>query len=78
GVIEHIEQLGCEVYIDSVDITDLTAVTALIHDIDNVNTPLKGIIHSAAVLDDDNLAQLTPERFKKVLEPKALGAVNLH
>jgi acyl carrier protein len=39
---------------------------------------LRGIIHAAGVLDDGALLQLTPERLRAVLRPKAAGGWNLH
>jgi hypothetical protein len=40
--------------------------------------PLRGIFHAAGVLDDGLMLNLDEERFQKVLEPKMLGAWNLH
>jgi myxalamid-type polyketide synthase MxaB len=40
--------------------------------------PLRGLIHSAGVLDDAVLVRQSPERFRKVMRPKADGAWNLH
>jgi acyl transferase domain-containing protein/acyl-CoA synthetase (AMP-forming)/AMP-acid ligase II/NADPH:quinone reductase-like Zn-dependent oxidoreductase/acyl carrier protein len=40
--------------------------------------PLRGVVHAAGVLDDAMLARQTWERFLRVLEPKVLGAWNLH
>ncbi|MEL6463169.1 MAG: KR domain-containing protein, partial [Cyanobacteria bacterium J06621_15] len=42
------------------------------------SAPIKGIIHAAGVLDDGVLQHLTWERFTNVLNPKYLGAWNLH
>jgi acyl carrier protein len=40
--------------------------------------PIRGIIHSAMVLDDATVANMTPEKFQRVLAPKVAGAWNLH
>jgi myxalamid-type polyketide synthase MxaC len=40
--------------------------------------PLRGLVHSAGLLDDGLLLQQTRERFEKVLAPKAGGAWLLH
>ncbi len=40
--------------------------------------PLRGILHTAGVLDDGVLAELTPERFLAVMAPKVRGTWNLH
>ncbi|WP_440054948.1 SDR family NAD(P)-dependent oxidoreductase [Pseudoalteromonas sp. T1lg65] len=78
AVLEHMQSLGCDVVTRSVDITDEAAINALVSEINDVDLPLKGIIHSAAVLDDDNLSGLNVARFNRVLAPKALGAMYLH
>jgi NAD(P)-dependent dehydrogenase (short-subunit alcohol dehydrogenase family)/acyl carrier protein len=40
--------------------------------------PLRGVVHSAGVLDDGILEKLTAERFARVMAPKARGAWELH
>ncbi len=40
--------------------------------------PLRGVFHTAMVLDDGILERLTPARFQAVLAPKVVGAWNLH
>ena len=40
--------------------------------------PLRGVIHSAGVIDDGVLARLDWPRFERVLAPKARGAAILH
>ena len=42
------------------------------------NIPLKGIVHSAGVLEDGLLQNQTWEKFHQVLAPKVNGAWNLH
>jgi len=41
-------------------------------------SPIRGIIHAAGILDDGLLKTLSWSRFQKVLQPKVLGAWNLH
>src|SRR5207302_10199578 len=40
--------------------------------------PIRGIIHSAGVLDDGVILQQDRERFAAVMRPKVDGAWNLH
>ena len=40
--------------------------------------PLRGVVHAAMVVDDDELVRLGSERFRSVLKPKIAGAWNLH
>ena len=39
---------------------------------------LKGVIHSAGLLDDASYANMDIDRFLKIYNPKVLGAWNLH
>ncbi len=41
-------------------------------------TPLRGVIHAAGVLDDGVLAEQDAEQLARVLSPKVKGAWNLH
>jgi polyketide synthase 12/myxalamid-type polyketide synthase MxaB len=52
-------------------------MTALFGEIAASMPPLRGVIHTAAVLDDGVLAQQTWPRFVRVLAPKAAGTVLL-
>ena len=38
---------------------------------------INGVIHSAIVLADASLAQMTDERFRRALHPKSLGSIHL-
>ncbi|ACY15480.1 type I polyketide synthase [Haliangium ochraceum] len=40
--------------------------------------PLRGVVHAAGAVDDALLAQQDPARYRRVLVPKALGALHLH
>lgn len=73
-VITELEREGITVDVIPIDIADYEAVQKIV---DNFST-LKGIVHAAGVLDDGLLETLTWERFHKVLQPKAIGAWNLH
>ncbi|BDD06935.1 SDR family NAD(P)-dependent oxidoreductase [Aureibacter tunicatorum] len=78
-VIANMEQLGAKISLPKVDITDEQAIADLFQNLPNEGFPqVKGIIHSAAVLADSTIANLTEERFKQVFNPKVLGAWNLH
>lgn len=70
--------LGATVTPLSCDVAQLDPVIQLLNTIDTTLPPLRGIIHCAMVLDDASLANLTPDRFQRVLAPKVAGAYNLH
>ncbi|XP_063062223.1 uncharacterized protein LOC134455103 [Engraulis encrasicolus] len=40
--------------------------------------PIKGVFHSAVVLDDGLIETLSKSRYEKVLKPKVNGVLNLH
>lgn len=60
------------------DVTKEADVQRVINDIQADMPPLKGVIHGAMVLDDEYMAELNDDRFNSVLNPKILGAWNLH
>lgn len=67
-----------DVVVRCLDVTDRSQVDELLSEIRTSDCPLKGIIHGAMVLDDGFLADMTPERWSRVLAPKVDGAWNLH
>jgi phthiocerol/phenolphthiocerol synthesis type-I polyketide synthase C len=69
---------GVQVHLAACDITNSAAVNKLIQDIDARGLPLKGIVHSAMVIDDGLIHNLDDARFNAVLAPKVAGAWNLH
>lgn len=69
---------GVQVHVAACDITDNEAVHALIRDIDARGLPLKGVVHSAMLVDDGLIRNLDDARFNAVLAPKVAGAWNLH
>lgn len=77
-LIESLRQTGARVIEARGDVTrpqDLEKVVAMIsQDL----PPLFGVVHGAMVLDDEFIPDLTPERFRSVLDVKMLGAWNLH
>lgn len=75
--IQNMEATGASVVVAQADVTQADDVTHVLTAIPE-QTPLRGIIHAAMVLDDALLVNITPERFDQVMAPKALGAWHLH
>ena len=72
------EQHGVQVHTAACDVTDATALDTLLARITARGTPLKGVVHSAMVIDDGLIRNLDDARFAAVLAPKLAGAWNLH
>ena len=62
----------------TVDITDLTQLGGALKGIQLEFGPIKHIIHTAAVVRDAAIPNMSPAAFDEVLRPKVLGAWNLH
>ncbi|MDJ1469706.1 SDR family NAD(P)-dependent oxidoreductase [Xanthocytophaga flava] len=77
-VIKEIEATGTKVTLLQADITDYQAVQKIVATIQSELPPLKGIVHSAAMLDDQSIPDMSNEIFMKVYRPKVYGAWNFH
>ncbi|MGW0395376.1 type I polyketide synthase [Streptomyces sp. NPDC003042] len=69
--------LGAQVTLAACDVTDRQSLAGVLAAIP-AEQPLTGVVHTAGVLDDTVLSDLTPERLEKVLLPKVDAAWNLH
>jgi NAD(P)-dependent dehydrogenase (short-subunit alcohol dehydrogenase family) len=76
--IRHLEARGVTVRAFAADVASRAEIGAVLDDIASTMPPLRGIVHSATVLDDRKLADLDRESLDRVLGPKALGAWHLH
>ncbi|WAP54069.1 type I polyketide synthase [Streptomyces sp. S465] len=74
---DRLAELGADVRIAAVDVTDPDAVAGLVAEVDPAH-PLTGVVHAAGVLDDGVLTTQTPERLARVWRPKATAAAHLH
>ncbi|WP_459546025.1 SDR family NAD(P)-dependent oxidoreductase [Nocardia sp. X0981] len=75
--VSALRERGVRVSVEAVDIASRPQLAALLERIDAELPPLRGILHCAMVLDDALLADMTPDRIRKVLAPKAFGAWHL-
>ncbi|MFJ8595525.1 thioester reductase domain-containing protein, partial [Streptomyces sp. NPDC093598] len=69
--------LGASVTVAAADVSDRTALAHLLASVPDAH-PLRGVVHTAGVLDDGVIASQTPQRLDAVLRPKADAAWNLH
>ena len=70
-------ELGASVSVVSCDVADREQLSSLLDSIPS-EYPLRGIVHTAAALEDGVLGTLTHETVDHVLAPKLDGAWNLH
>ncbi|MDZ7269348.1 MAG: SDR family NAD(P)-dependent oxidoreductase [candidate division KSB1 bacterium] len=78
AVIRKLKQAGCRVLVMQGDVAKPEEVARCLQQIQTMLPPLRGLIHSAGVLDDGVLLQQSWERFLTVMAPKVFGAWNLH
>ncbi|AXK35635.1 SDR family NAD(P)-dependent oxidoreductase [Streptomyces armeniacus] len=73
----ELKALGAHVTITACDTADRDALASLLDTVPDAH-PLTAVFHTAGVLDDTTLTNLTPERLHPVLRPKIDAAWHLH
>lgn len=76
--IQQMMQEGVSVKVAAVDITDYKQLSKLLQECKKNHPPIKGMIHSAMVLEDSLIANMTDHSIDRVLSPKVVGCLNLH
>jgi acyl transferase domain-containing protein/NADPH:quinone reductase-like Zn-dependent oxidoreductase/NAD(P)-dependent dehydrogenase (short-subunit alcohol dehydrogenase family) len=76
--IRYLEARGATVRAFAADVGHRADIATVLDVIAATMPPLRGIIHSATVLDDRSLADQDRASLDRVLGPKAQGAWNLH
>ncbi|MEV6609027.1 type I polyketide synthase, partial [Kutzneria sp. NPDC051319] len=74
-LVEELTALGARVDVTACDVTDRAALADLVA---GVGSSLRAVVHTAGVLDDCVLTNLTGERVDAVFGPKADAAWHLH
>ncbi|EXU61496.1 polyketide synthase, partial [Streptomyces sp. PRh5] len=74
---ERLSDLGAQVRIAAVDVTDADAVADAVAGVDSAH-PLTGVIHAAGLLDDAVVTSQTREQVARVWAAKATAAAHLH
>ncbi|QRG05275.1 SDR family NAD(P)-dependent oxidoreductase [Xanthobacter dioxanivorans] len=75
--IDAARRAGARIVIERLDARDADAVAALVARLVAEHGPLRGIYHTAMVLEDGIIQNLTPESLASVLAPKVDGVVAL-
>jgi 3-oxoacyl-(acyl-carrier-protein) synthase len=76
--LQQLEQMGCKASAQVCDIAEPEQVQTLVEQISQGEMPLRGVFHTAGMIEDRPIAELTRQDLSKVMRPKALGAWNLH
>jgi acyl transferase domain-containing protein/NADPH:quinone reductase-like Zn-dependent oxidoreductase/SAM-dependent methyltransferase/acyl carrier protein len=76
--IKELEAAGAKVLAAKADVTRADQLQGVLQRVEREFPPLRGILHAAMVLDDGLVLQLDRERLLRAMEPKVLGAWNLH
>jgi acyl transferase domain-containing protein len=76
--IARMQAAQAQVVVAQGDVASDADVRAVLETIDQTMPPLRGILHSAGVLDDGALSQQDWSRFATVFAPKVVGTWNLH
>ncbi|KAK8101457.1 polyketide synthase [Apiospora kogelbergensis] len=77
ALVTAMTQLGATATIVAGDIADEKDVRRILSQFHH-DRPLRGVVHTAAVIDDGILSTLTPARCDTVFAPKVDGAWHLH
>ncbi|MEU5959415.1 type I polyketide synthase, partial [Streptomyces sp. NPDC047525] len=74
---EELTGLGAEVAMAACDVTDRDSLTGVLETIGQEH-PLTAVVHTAGVLQDTTVGQLTAEQLERVMRPKVDAAWHLH
>ncbi len=77
-VLRELEQAGARIVVVKADVSRDDQVREVLAEIRRSLPPLRGVVHSAGVLDDGVLLQQDLARFATVMAPKVEGAWILH
>src|SRR5690606_3025209 len=76
--IREMEAAGAQILTMQADVSNEAQLRQVLATIEAQMPPLRGVIHSAGVLDDGALLQQDWSRFQKVFAPKVTGGYLLH
>lgn len=76
--LQTLRAAGVHLLSVAADISEEADVDRLFAEIARAQTPLRGVFHAAAVLDDGAIRLLSPSKLEVVMKPKAKGAWLLH
>jgi polyketide synthase 3/4 len=76
--IESMRAAGADIAVECGDIAEPGVAERLVAVATQSGVPVRGVVHSAGVVEDSTLANVTEELIDRCWAPKAYGAWNLH
>lgn len=77
--IQDLEQKGVSVHTVSVDITNASAASSLLGELDRLGLPpVLGVVHAAGVLENQLIVETRQDALNRVLSAKVSGTLALH
>ncbi len=76
--IDHLRASGADVQVECGDIAEPGIAERLVAVATKSGLPVRGVLHSAGVVEDATLTNVTDELIDRCWAPKAYGAWNLH
>jgi acyl transferase domain-containing protein len=76
--VRALEARGATVTAPRVDASDAAGMAALLAELRQTATPLRGVVHAAGTINTQPLADLSAEALSEVMRPKLAGAWNMH
>ncbi len=80
GLAEELEAHDCKLTVRKTDMTQINDINALLDEMPHFapNTPLRGIVHAAGLLQGESIVSMDIKLLRKVMAAKANGAWFLH
>lgn len=75
--ISDFKASGASVEYHAVDVTDETAMAALLGSLYEKHGKIDGIVHGAGIIEDKYLADITPDSWSRVVDTKVIGLLLL-
>jgi acyl transferase domain-containing protein/acyl carrier protein len=77
--IQELETLGATIHLAAVDVADEAQLASFLAEYEREGWPaIRGVIHTAGVVQDELLLRMKPASFQRVLRPKLRGGWLLH
>lgn len=77
--IQELENLGASIHLAAVDVADEAQLSTFLNQYESEGwSAIRGVIHTAGVLQDELLLRMKTETFQRVLRPKVRGGWLLH